>query len=1060
MQTPPWRFVGPYRGGRVMAVAGYPADPRAALLGSTGGGVWRTTDGGASWQNLSDRYFRRSSVGALAIAPSDPQVLYAGMGECGFRSNVTGGDGVYRSRDGGRSWVHLGLAETQNIGRIRVHPADPDRLYVAALGHRFGPNPERGVYRSADGGHSWEQVLERGDAAGAVDLAMDPSNPRILYAALWEARRYPWGCVTGGHESGIWKSTDGGETWADLRAAPGLPRGTIGRIAVCVSPVRPDRLYALIAAPERGGVYRSNDGGAHWTWMNNDPNFMVRGWYETHIVADPLDPDTVWLPNRKLWKSTDGGRTFAQLNTSYWDQHDLWIDPRDPRHLVLGNDGGAAISLDGGASWSSVFNQPTAELYHIAADTRVPYRIYTAQQDNSTLSLPSRSDRGPISEMDWYDVGGGESGHIQVRPDDPEVVFASDLAGGITRYDHRTLALRDISVWPEETSGWPPEALPYRWNWSLPLLLSRHAPGVLYAAGNRLFRTADEGHSWEPISPDLSRRDAEALAFARQPDPAHWRENGEDHDYATIASLAEGIVPGVLWAGSDDGVLSLTRDEGATWRAVTPPDLPPFAWCAIEASPHRPGGAYLAASRHRLDDFRPYLYRTEDYGESWRAIAGGIPEDQFVRVVRADPERAGLLYCGTEAGAFFSPDDGARWLPLQEGLPACAVHDLAVHGGDLLAATHGRGAWILDDLSPLRQGGHEPPLEAARLLAPRPAYRLIRQIVGKTSYITMGYPDAEPSPPCGVEVCYLLRERPAGPLTLTLRDAEGRVVSAYRSAAVPAPPSPLGPLAYRMPSGVAVLSARGADDPEPGVRVGMRPRPLSPGRAPSRGGGERPPAEPGLNRFAIPLQYPGAEPLPGYRAFGSTAVPLPPGAYTVELRLGELLLTAPALVLPDPRSSASREDYAAQAALGLRLRDLVGAVHAGALRARALRLRIAAWLGTQGADWIPAVTRVGEALQAALAEVEQALVQWDLSERSGELADSKHPVRLNGKLEWLAWVVGGCDGAPTAQALALFEALSAQAEAQLTRLRTLARDDLSTFNSYALENHMEAVPPL
>ncbi len=546
-----WRFVGPHRGGRVMAVQGDPSDPRVAYCGASGGGVWKTADGGASWHNLSDPYFKRGSVGALAMAASDPAILYAGMGECGFRANVTHGDGIYKSEDGGRRWLHLGLGATHNVGRIRVHPRDPQTVYAAALGHRFGPNPERGVYRSDDGGRRWELVLSPGPRAGAVDLAMDPRDPRILYAAIWEAERHPWGFSHGGPLSGLYRTRDGGATWTFLGDRPGWPRGPVGRTAICVSPVTPQRLYALVEARHGGGIYRSSDGGESWTWTNAEPNFLVRAWYLTHIVADPHDQDAVWLPNRKLWTSNDAGRTFRLLNSSYWDQHDLWVDPGDGRHLVLGNDGGAAISYDGGATWSTVFNQPTAELYHAAADTRFPYRIYGAQQDNSTISIPSRSDRGPISEMDWFDVGGGESGHIAVRPDNPDVVFASDLAGGVTRYDHASGQIRDVSPWPESLAGGPARALRYRFNWSLPLLISPHDPGILYAAGNVLFRSADEGASWQVISPDLTRDDAPTLMASGGLSGAdEVQANEEDDYYCTIASVAESPVQqGVLWTG-------------------------------------------------------------------------------------------------------------------------------------------------------------------------------------------------------------------------------------------------------------------------------------------------------------------------------------------------------------------------------------------------------------------------------------------------------------------------------------------------------------------------------
>ncbi len=1041
-----WRFLGPYRGGRVMAVAGHPTDPRVAFFGSTGGGVWKTTDGGANWRNLTDGFFKRSSVGALALAPSDPYTIYVGMGECGFRANVTHGDGVYRTTDGGGTWSHLGLAETQNIGRIRVHPRDPDLVYLAAMGHRFGPNGERGVYRSRDGGRNWERVLFHGPTVGAVDLAMDMTNPRILYAALWEAQRYPWGFASGGPGSSIYKTTDGGDTWTNLSERPGFPSGPKGRIGVCVSPVRSGRLYAIVTAAEGGGVYRSSDGGESWTWTNDDENLRVRGWYEAHIVADPRDADTVWLPNRKPWKSTDGGRTFRQLNTSYWDQHDLWVDPGDTRHLVVGNDGGASISYDGGETWSTVFNQPTAELYHAAADTRFPYRVYSAQQDNSTISLPSRSDRGPISEMDWFDVGGGESGYIAVRADNPDIVFGSDLGGGITRYDHRTGALRDISPWPESMYGWPTGSLPYRFNWALPLLLSRHDPGTLYAGANVLFRTTDEGQSWTAVSPDLTRRDAAALAFSDTPDEGGClRESAEDDDFGTIATIAEGTDPGVLWTGSDDGVVSVTRDGGASWRDVTPPDLPEWARCCVEASRRRPGGAYLAATRHKLDDFRPYLYRTDDYGAHWQAVAAGIPEDQFVRVVRADLRREGLLYCGTEAGVYFSLDDGASWQPLQANLPACAVYDLAVHEDDLLAATHGRGFWIMDDLSPLHQMTDDVQRAALHLFRPRPAYRLIRQIMGRQTYIAMGYAHGAENPPAGVVVTYHLRERPTEeqPLTLTFLGRDGHTISTYTSAVSEQRPAALGPLAYVLRHGAATLSGRGADETDAGVRVGVAPTPGA-----GADDGDRLPAEAGLNRFALPLLAPGAPRLPGLQAHGGTAVPLPPGVYGVRLQLGGLSVDAPVEVRNDPRSLVSQEDLEAQYAFLLRIRDTVAAAREAALLARDARAQLEGWIGRSAErDESQTVTRAAASLRDRLPAIEEALTQPRLTDRLGELSGGRYPVRLDGQLEALAHAVSGYDAAPTEQAKAVFARLSDQVTAEIGRLRALVAVDVPAFNA-------------
>ncbi|MDQ6601647.1 MAG: glycosyl hydrolase, partial [Chloroflexota bacterium] len=613
LDTLTWRQLGPWRGGRATAVAGHPRTPDTFYFGASGGGVWRTDNAGATWRCLSDGQFARGSVGALAVAPSEPETLYVGMGECSLRGNVTGGDGVYVSHDGGTTWAHRGLTATQNIARIAVHPQDAERVWVAAFGHRFGPNTERGVYRSDDGGATWARILFRDAQTGAIDLALDPANPRILYAALWQACRTPWGFTSGGPGSGIFKSVDGGDTWTEITRRPGLPAGLLGRVGLSVSPANPRRVWALIEADGATGVYRSDDRGETWTWASDEPNLAVRPWYFGQIVADPRDADTVYVPHRKLWQSVDGGRSFRQMNTTYWDQHALWLDPDDPHRMILGNDGGAAVSRDSGTTWSTILNQPTAELYHVATDTRFPYRIYGAQQDTSTISLPIRSDRGPISQADWRDVGGGESGHIAVRPDNPEIVYAASYAGEITRYDHRTGDLRTISVWPEASDGWGARDVRHRFNWSTPVALSPHDPNTLYVAGERVFRSTDEGQSWEAISPGLTRADPATLAPAGG--PITYDSSGADY-YGTILTFAESpLSRGTLWAGSDDGLLHISRDNGATWADVTPPGLPQWAnICTIEPSPHAAGTAYVAASNHKRDDFRPLLYKTSDGG--------------------------------------------------------------------------------------------------------------------------------------------------------------------------------------------------------------------------------------------------------------------------------------------------------------------------------------------------------------------------------------------------------------------------------------------------------------
>ena len=1037
-----------------MAVAGHPIDPAVWYFGSTGGGVWRSGNNGATWRNISDGFFRRATVGALALAPSDPDTIYVGMGEGSLRNNVTGGDGVYRSRDGGATWEHRGLAATQNIARVRVDPRDPARVYVAACGHRFGPNQERGIYRSTDGGDTWERILFVDERSGAIDLSLDQRNPRHLYAAIWEAERTPWGFTSGGPGSGIWRSADGGDTWTPLasreRRAPGLPEGTLGHIAVAVSPADSRRVYALIESAEGGGLYRSHDRGETWTWVSAEPQLLVRPWYLGHLVADPQDADTVYVPGRKLWKSRDGGRSWSQLNTTYWDQQDLWLDPRDPRRMILGNDGGAAISLDGGGTWSSILNQPTAELYHVAADTRFPYRVYGAQQDNSTISLPTRSANGPISQADWFDVGGGECGHIAVRPDNPDIVYAASYAGEITRYDHATGDIRTISVWPEYTTGEGALTVRHRFNWSTPVALSPHDPNILYVAGERVFRSTDEGASWGAISPDLSRNDPAKQGPAGG--PITFDSAGTDY-YGTILAFAESPrQAGILWAGTDDGLLHLSRDGGATWAAVTPTGVPEWAGIAtVEPSPHDAATAYVAATAHRLDDFRPLLFKTHDYGRSWVPIAASLPADEFCRTIRADPARAGLLYAGSETRVYVSPDDGDTWHPLGRDLPLTPIYDLLVHQGDLLAATHGRGFWVLDDLSPLHQcagapvGGvseaqtgapaHRRTAPLPALYAPRPVVRVAREAYGISSLIALGYQHGADGPPFGVWVHYHLPEAPEGEVTLTFLDPEGQPIRTFSSAGTAPAPAPLGPFAHRLRGAAATLATKAADEEEPGVRAGALP-PEMQARPADR---SRVPVAAGLNRFVWDLRHPGARTLPGLSPGGITAPLAPPGRYGARLAIGDWDATVAFDILPDPRLPTTADEYAAQFALLVGIRDLVSAIHDAVGRAHDLRDQLIERLGRLGGE-DEARTRLrreAAAFEADLSAAVEALIQPRLHDLAGEQESLNSPVGLDAKLTNLGYWVAKSDSAPTRQMGALFADLQTRSNRQIAALDAL-----------------------
>ncbi|MEO6445686.1 MAG: glycosyl hydrolase, partial [Gemmatimonadaceae bacterium] len=620
-----WRLVGPFRGGRVDAVAGDPTKPLVYYFGAVNGGVWKTTNAGISWENITDGKSDISSVGAVTVAPSDPNVLYVGTGESQLREDLTYGTGVYRSTDGGDTWQHLGLTETQQVAAIRVHPSNPDIAYVAAIGHAFGPNAERGVFRTMDGGKSWEKILFINDSTGATDISMDPTNPRILFASMWKFQRSPWGMEAGGGLSGLWKSTDGGDTWADLSMNPGMPTGPLGKIGVDVSPANPRRIYATVEARDTsGGIFRSDNGGDTWTRTNGDQKFQIRPWYYSTVTADPSNENTLYVMNLQVWKSVDAGKTFTRIRVPHGDTHIMWVDPKNPDRLMNGNDGGGTVSLDGGKSWSSIDNQPTSQFYHVITDNQWPYRIYGAQQDNSTVSITSRSDFGSIGERDWWPVAGCENAHIAIDPRNPNITYGGCYTGMLERHDNRTQHSRDIAVWLNNYDGMAVKDVPNRFQWTFPVMLSPHDPNVLYAASQNLWRSTTEGASWEKISPDLTYADPATLGPSGG--PIHKDMTGTEW-YATIFALAESpTTKGLLWAGSDDGRVHISRNGGTSWTEVTPSAMVKHTRVTgIEPSRFDPAVAYMSATRYQLDDFRPYLYRTRDYGATWTRIDAGIP---------------------------------------------------------------------------------------------------------------------------------------------------------------------------------------------------------------------------------------------------------------------------------------------------------------------------------------------------------------------------------------------------------------------------------------------------
>ncbi len=1013
-----WRSIGPYRGGRVTAVAGIPSQPNVYYFGSTGGGVWKTSDGGAAWEPVSDGHFGTGSVGALAVAESDPNVVYAGMGEVPIRGNVSHGDGVYKSTDAGKSWKRMGLENTRHIGRIRVHPRNPDLVWVAALGHIFGPHEQRGVFRSKDGGKTWQKVLYRGPQAGAVDLAMDPSNPEVLYAGFWEVFRAPYTLESGGAGSGLLKSTDAGENWTELTRNPGLPKGLVGKIGVTVSPVNPDRLWAIIEA-EEGGVFRSDNAGGAWTRVNEDRRLRQRAWYYTRIYADPQKLDTVYVLNTGFYRSQDGGRTYTTIRVPHGDNHDLWMAPHDSQRMINSNDGGANVSTNGGVSWTQQ-NQPTAQFYRVALDQDFPYNIYGAQQDNSTVKIASRTTGAGIDERAWHAVGGGESGWIAPHPKDSNIVFAGSYGGLLTRYDHRTGQTRNVTVWPDNPMGHPAADLKYRFQWNFPILFSPHDPNTLYAAGNVLFRSINEGESWAPMSPDLTRNDKSKQGPSGGP---ITKDNTSIEYYGSIFTLAESPVrKGVLWAGSDDGLVHLTTDGGGRWTNVTPQPMP--GWIQInslEASPHEAAAAYVAATMYKSDDFGPYLYKTADFGKTWKRINQGIPDGAFTRVIREDPHRRGLLYAGAETGLYVSFDDGNAWQPLQLNLPVTPITDLAIHkrDRDLVAATQGRSFWILDDLPVLHQIRDGIANTDMHLFQPEEAWRVPGSGF-RPPRAAFGQ-----NPPNGVVLYYYLKDKPAGQVTLEFLDAAGQLVKRFSSR-----------------------------EPE-------RPTVAEPGEEEGPFGGGGPPArlaaEAGLNRLVWDMRYPDAARFPGLVLWaGSVRGPLAaPGSYQARLSVAGKTATQGFEIRKDPRLATTPDDFAKQLALLLQIRDKLSAAHQAVIQIRDVRRQVDDLVGRwRDQPKAKKVVDAAKPLSAKLTAVEEALYQTKNRSSQDPL---NYPIRLNNKLAALAGIVASADARPTVQSQMVYEELASGVNAQLGKLADLLERDLGEFNRLVRDQELPAV---
>lgn len=996
-----WRSIGPYRGGRSATVTGVPGKPNLYYFGATGGGVWRTKDGGQTWQNISDGFFG-GSIGAVTVSEYDNNVIYVGGGECTVRGNVSSGYGMWKSQDAGKTWQKAGLEKAMHIPRIRVHPKNPDLVYAAVLGDLYKSSAERGVYRSKDGGKTWERILFANADAGAIDLILDPNNPRIIYASTWRIRRTPYSLESGGEGSSLWKSTDGGDTWTNLMAKKGLPKGPHGIIGIAVSPVNSERVWAIIEAPE-GGVFRSEDGGNTWSKTNDDRNLRQRAWYYTRIYADTKDENVVYVMNVSYHKSTDGGRTFTTHNAPHGDHHDLWIAPEDPLRMIIADDGGAQVSFDGGENWSTFGNQPTAQFYRVVTDNSFPYRIYGAQQDNSTVRIAHRTDGASIGERDWESTAGSESAHIAVDPLDNDIVYGGNYGGLLERQNHRTKQQQAVNVWPDNPMGAGAEAMKYRFQWNFPIFFSPHDPKKLYAASNHLHVTTNGGQSWETISPDLTRDDKTKQQSSGGP---ITQDNTSVEYYCTIFAACESpYEKDLLWTGSDDGLVHVSRDGGKNWSNVTPSIAPAnIMWNSIDPDPFNKGGVYVAGTSYKSGDYKPYLYYSKDYGKTWSKITNGIPEDQFTRVVRADPKRAGLLYAGTEAGMFISFDNGANWQPFQLNLPIVPITDLTIKNDNLIAATQGRAFWLIDDLTPLHQLNEQVAKSDFHLYKPIASYRMDGGSFRRPSS-TEGT-----NHPGGVSFHFYLKDKPADSVEvkLSLMEADGTLIREYSSKA------------KENSEKLADLKAGG-------------------------------------NIFNWNMRYPDAKRFDGmiFWAAGTTGPKAIPGRYKAKLSVGKKSMETEFEILKDPRSEATLEDLREQFNFLIAIRDKVSEAHQTILDIRNIRRQLAHFkeLWKENPAMKPLMEKANE-IEKSIGEIENELYQTKNRSNQDPL---NFPIKLTNKLAHIGSLSGQGDNPPTKQAKEVKEEMSKKIDGELSKFRTIRDSQLPEFNRQVREKGIDAI---
>lgn len=1000
-----YRLIGPFRGGRSAAVAGSYKNKNTFYFGATGGGVWKTTDGGSNWKNISDKYFG-GTIGAVAVAPSDEDIVYVGEGENSIRGNVSEGkDGAWRSEDGGRTWKNIGLKDAYHIVRLIVHPKDPNTVWAGVLGHSFGPNETRGVYKTTDGGKTWKRTLFVNNLSGTSDLVMEPGNPSVLYAGTWRMIRTPYSMESGGEGSSLWKSTDGGETWTNISSKKGLPKGLWGIVGVAVAPSNPDKLYALIENAA-GGLFVSSDGGETWTLTSSDNNIRQRAWYYTKVFVDPKNENTVYAPNVNFMRSRDGGKTFQAVRTPHGDHHDLWIDPADAARMIVADDGGAQISFDGGENWSTLMNQPTAQIYRVTTDNSFPYRILGAQQDNTTVRIKSRGQSGSITENDWEPTAGAESGYVVADPLNPDVVYGGNYGGYVSRLDHKTGENRAVSPWPDNPMGAGADVQKYRFQWNFPIFFSPHNPKKLYTAGNVLFATENEGATWEQISPDLTTNDKSKQVSSGGP---ITKDNTSVEYYCTIFTAAESpYEKDLLWTGSDDGLVHVSKDGGKHWDNVTPSSAPKWMmWNSVDADPFKKGAAYIVGTRYKLDDFTPYVYKTEDYGKTWKLITNGINKTHFTRVVRADKRRQGLLYAGTEYGMYISYDDGATWKPFQQNLPVVPITDLTIKENDLIVATQGRAFYVIDDLSTVQNMNSGVANKPLYVFPVEPVYRMTS---GGERGSFGGTPrNVGTNPPTGVVLNYFVKNADdSTKATLTVMDASHKEIKSF---------------------------TRDAKEANKKFDVNK-----------------------GMNQALWNLRYAESEPIEGMILWNGNpgGIVAAPGNYFARIKVGKDSAEVPFTVRPDPNYKLTQADYETQFAFLKTVQDKFNETQKALRDIRALRSQINEFITRQGKDSVKEVKAMADSINKKLTAVEETLYQTKAKSGQDVL---NYPIKLNDKLSGVFDVANSGNAAPNKQVREVYNDLAQQIDAQLAKLKTIKEKDVPAFNELIRQKALPVIKP-